>query len=174
MVADRIGLTFDLDDPTFVTAVGDADDRELSGLVLNAEVCREAQCWIRVLTAPMRVITIRTVGNLYVTKDSSPSSSRILLAGERTETLLRLAFNATGEDVRVQSIAIQGATGTIDTLELYDTGASSPFAVARTSQCPVLVAGLLCATTDFIVKNLPTGSRNRGKPGFFQLTDDPD
>lgn len=151
LVADRIGLAFDVQDAAFLSAVGDVDDRDLTGVVLNTDQCTEANCWIRVLTAAMRVISIRSVGNLYVTRDSTPAASRLLLAGELSDTLLRLAFHATGEDIRVRTVSINGATTNVDRLEFFDPGSAAPFAIARASQCPVLIAGQLCSTTEFTV-----------------------
>lgn len=150
--ADRIGLSFATDDAGFIAAVGDEDEEDLSGIVLDADECSVSLCWIRVITAPLRVVTVRTVGNLFITRDSVPIGSHQILAGERSDTLLRLSFYATGEDVRVRSLDIGGATADTERLELYTVGASMPFASARGSQCAVLATGHFCTNTDFLIK----------------------
>ena len=150
--SDRIGLQFAPEDGAFIAAVGDEDEEDLSGIVLNAEECDQSLCWIRVLTAPMRVVTIGTVGNLYVTRDSVPAGSRQILAGERSDTLLRLSFYAVNEDLRVEMVDIGGGSSDIERLELFEVGASTPFATARGSQCPVLASGHFCTNTEFLVR----------------------
>lgn len=150
--SDRIGLSFATDDAGFIAAVGDEDEEDLSGIVLNAEECDQSLCWIRVITASTRIVTVRTVGNLFITRDSVPVGSHQALAGERSDTLLRLSFYATGEDIRVRSLDIGGATANAERLELYEVGASTPFATARGSQCAVLATGHFCTNTDFLIK----------------------
>lgn len=150
--SDRIGLQFATDDAAFIAAVGDEDEEDLSGIVLNADECDQSLCWIRVLTAPMRVVTIGIVGDLYVTRDSVPAGSRQILAGERSDTLLRLSFYAVNEDVRVEMVDIGGGSSDIERLELFEIGASTPFATARGSQCPVLAVGHFCTNTEFLVR----------------------
>lgn len=150
--SDRIGLSFAIDDAGFIDAVGDEDEEDLSGIVLNADECSQSLCWIRVITAPLRIVTVRTVGNLYITRDSVPAGSHQILVGERSDTLLRLSFRATGEDIRIRSLDIGGATSNAERLEFYEVGASLPFATARGSQCAVLAMGHFCTNTDFLVK----------------------
>ena len=149
--SDQIGLSFATDDPGFIAAVGDEDEEDLSGIVLNAEECDQSLCWIRVITAALRIVTVRTVGNLFVTRDSVPVGSHQALAGERSDTLLRLSFYATGEDIRVRSLDIGGVTANAERLELYEVGASTPFATARGLQCAVLTTGHFCTNTDFLI-----------------------
>lgn len=150
--SDRIGLTFATDDAGFIAAVGDEDEEDLSGIVLNADECSVSLCWIRVITAPTRIVTVRTVGNLFVTRDSVPAGSRQILAGERSDTLLRLSLYATGEDIRIRTLDIGGATADTERLELYEVGASTPIAIARGSQCAVLATGHFCSNTEFLIK----------------------
>lgn len=150
--SDRIGLTFATDDAGFIAAVGDGDEEDLSGIVLNADECSQSLCWIRVITAPTRIVTVRTVGNLTVIRDSVPAGSRQILTGERSDTLLRLAFYASGEDIRVRTLDVGGATSDTERLEFFEVGASTPFATARGSQCAVLATGHFCTNTEFLIK----------------------
>lgn len=152
VTTDRIGLAFDTSNASFIAAVGDEDEEDLSGIVLNADACSQSLCWVRVLTVPTRVVTIKAVGNLTVIRDSVPAGSRQVLAGGRSDTLLRLTFYATGEDIRVRFLDIGGAAASVDRLELYDVGASTPFATARSSQCNVLATGHFCTDTDFTIR----------------------
>jgi cysteine-rich repeat protein len=150
--SDRIGLAFATDDSGFIAAVGNEDEEDLLGIVLNAQECSQSLCWIRVITAPTRIVSVRTVGNLFVTRDSVPVGSHEILAGERSDTLLRLSFYATGEDIRVRSLDIGGASASVERLEFYEVGASTPFATARGSQCSVLATGHFCTNTEFLIK----------------------
>ncbi len=147
-----LGLAFDTADTGFISAAGERDGEDLLGIVLNAADCDQSLCWIRVRTVPLDLVTVQTVGSLYITRDSIPSPSRLVLAGEFSDTLLRLTFNAVDEDIAVRSVAIRGAASAVERLELFDTGSSIPFAIARTSQCPALTSGQFCTATDFTVK----------------------
>jgi hypothetical protein len=147
-----LGLAFDTADAGFISATGDADGEDLLGIVLDADECGQSLCWIRVRTLPVSLVTVQTVGSLYVTRDSIPTASRLVLAGEFSDVLLRLTFHAVDEDITVRRLAIRGAASAIERLELFDPGSSIPFAIARTSQCAVLTAGHLCSATDFTVK----------------------
>ncbi len=147
-----LGLAFDTADAGFVSAVGDRDGEDLLGIVLNADDCAQSLCWIRVRTLPADLVTVQTVGSLYVMRDSIPSTSRLVLAGEQSDTLLRLTLNAVSEDITVRSLAIRGSASAVERLELFDTGSSIPFAIARTSQCAALTSGQFCTATDFTVK----------------------
>jgi cysteine-rich repeat protein len=156
--SDRLGIAFATDDAGFISAAGEDDGQDLTGIVLNDEDCGASLCWIRVLTAPLSVISVHTVGSLYVTRDSVPVSSRQLLAGGTTDVLLRLTLRAVKEDIELKRIAIQGASSNADRLEILEAGGSSPFAIARSAQCPVLIAGQYCASSSFAI---PEGKEKR-------------
>ncbi len=77
-------------------------------------------------------------GNLYVIKDTAPTRSHQLLAGTLGDTSLQLQMRAEYEDIDVTKLQLtsSGSTATsIDRLELYKVGATTPFASATTSGC---------------------------------------
>lgn len=81
-------------------------------------------------------------GNLYVYADSTPDRSRQLLGGTLGESMLRLVFAVDNEAIDVTSIKIHvlnrsntDPVESIDRLELYKEGASTPFAFATVGGC---------------------------------------
>lgn len=77
-------------------------------------------------------------GNLYVIKDTAPTRSHQYLAGTLGDTALQLQMRAEYEDIDVTKLQItsSGSTATsVDRLELYKVGATTPFATATTSGC---------------------------------------
>jgi cysteine-rich repeat protein len=146
-----LGLAFDTDDEAFVMAVGDADGEDLTGIVVDEDDCTRSLCWIRVRTLPVSVVSVETVGNLRVQSDSIPVGSKLLLAGERSDALLRLAFMATDEDIVVRSLAIDGVPATVDHLEFYESGVGTQITTGRAADCPVLISGRMCTSSHFTV-----------------------
>ncbi len=83
--------------------------------------------------------TLASQGNLYARLDDSPLRNRQLLAGDLGESILRLRMRAENEDINVTDLQINssGATlaNTIDALDLYMDGATTPFASATIVGC---------------------------------------
>lgn len=152
-------VQFDTAQPDYVEGVDAVDGEDVLGIVTdNASCTLVSICWVSVLTQASRLVSIGTQGSLFVTEDTSPVSSRQLLAGNLSDTLLALKFRAEQEDVEVTKISIGGGTNSIDSLELFEAGASSPFAVARKSSCTTVAAGQFCADTSL---SIPRDSEKR-------------
>ena len=123
---------------------------------------------IQVVTQYGTLYTLRSQGDLYVTKSSTPVRSRQLLGGTLADEILRLQFHAEYEDIDVTDLVLTGSgkvtTGTfaknVDRLELYKVGATTPFAVATPAGCgsDAVAANSMCVkmkNQEFIV---PKGS----------------
>ncbi len=123
---------------------------------------------IQVVTQYGTLYTLRSQGDLYVTKSSTPVRSRQLLGGTLADEILRLQFHAEYEDIDVTDLVFTGSgkvlTGTfaknVDRLELYKVGATTPFAVATPAGCGTdsVLAESMCVkmkNQEFIV---PKGS----------------
>ncbi len=122
---------------------------------------------IQVLTQYATRYTLRSQGDVYVTKASTPVRSRQLLGGTLADEVLRLQFHAAYEDIDVTDLVFtaSGANATshasnVDRLELYKVGATTPFAIATVAGCgsDAVASNSVCAkmkSQEFIV---PKGS----------------
>ncbi len=121
---------------TYIEAEELDDGSNLSGLSLNG-TC-SSSCDIVVTTAQPTLWSLVNQGDLFVTKDSNPLRSRQLLGGALGEAVLRLQFRAENENVDVTDIQLTssgGTAGSVDRLELYKEGESTPFALATIGGC---------------------------------------
>ncbi|HLD32809.1 MAG TPA: S-layer homology domain-containing protein, partial [Candidatus Peribacteraceae bacterium] len=149
---DDFSLQFDVSEPDYIEGVDAVDGEDVIGIETDDVTCQLVSiCWITVYTDTPRLLSVGTQGSLFVTRDSSPVRSRQLLAGELSDVLLRFKFRAAEEDVAVTKISVSGGSDSIDSLELFEQGASAPFATARKSSCDTVSAGYFCADTDFLV-----------------------
>lgn len=147
-----LGLQFATDEPEYVQAQGKEDGLSLTGIETD-HTCTAADCFIRVNTVPGKDITVIERGNLWVTQDTTPAPSHLLLGGSITPALLRLRLRSDGEDIDVRQIRIDGVTSGIDSLLLYqlppgqafDQSVLQPFAQASSGQCSDQPASRLCA-----------------------------
>lgn len=145
-------LQFDTSEPDYIEGVGAEDGEDISGIETDNATCQLVSiCWISVYTETPRFVSVGTQGSLFVTEDSSPVRSRQLLAGELSDVLLRFKLRATEEVIAVSKISISGGNESIDSLELYVAGASSPFVTARKTACNTVTSGHFCADTDLLV-----------------------
>ncbi|MDD5055195.1 MAG: dockerin type I domain-containing protein [Candidatus Peribacteraceae bacterium] len=112
------------------------DNGEVLSGIKTGGVCA-GTCQISVTTVPSTLWTFVPAGNLYVTKSSTPTRSRQLLGGTLGEEALRLTFRADAESVDVTAIRISTslASRSIDQVELYRAGDSTPFGVATIGGC---------------------------------------
>lgn len=157
-----LGIGFKTTDPNYVEAQGVVDGLGLEGIETN-NVCAAPNCFIRVNTVGSANINVEERGTLYVTQDTTPVRSHILLGGTISDALLRLRLRAEGEKIDVVSIRIDGGTSSIESLLLYKlspgqtfvSGSSEPFAQATNGQCPVVTATRFCATMPFSTLVVP-------------------
>lgn len=139
-------LSFATDHPTtYVEPETVSDGTPLLGISTDGVCTREngsPACQTVVLTAQATHWSFVTGGNLFVTKSSSPIRSRQLLGGTLGDEILRLRFRADKEDIDVTDIVLTATdenraeiAQNVDRLELYKTGATTPFATATVGGC---------------------------------------
>lgn len=146
--------------PNYVAAEARQSGAPLVGISTNG-VCSSPSCYIFVSTADSTRFTLVSQGDLYVTKDSTPLRSRQLLGGTLAEEALRLQFRAEYEDIDVTRIRIinAGDATSIDRLELYRVGQTTPFANATVGGCMGQVgANVFCATIENRELVIPKGT----------------
>lgn len=89
-------------------------------------------------SAESTVYTLVASGDLYVQQSTTPIRSQDLLGGTLADTVLRLTLHAEYEPVDVTrlsfSLSNTTALRSVDWLELYKPGSTTPFAIASVSQ----------------------------------------
>jgi len=106
------------------------------GNVAAANQCTTA-CDINVTINKSKYWKLVSQGDLFVTKDQQPRS-RQLLGGALGDEMLRLQFRAQNEDIDVTNLQFNSSGSTansVDRLELYKLGATTPFATATAGGC---------------------------------------
>ena len=134
---DTLQLDLATTTPNYVEAERSIDGLPLANIKTNGS-CATAACAISVSTVPSKKYTIANQGDLFVTLDSAPTRSRQLLAGNLSDSVLRMQFRAENENINVTDLQLtsRGSRATsIDRLELYKDGATTPFALATVSGC---------------------------------------
>lgn len=150
--ASSIAIGFDTTQPDFVEGVDKIDGEDVTGITVNDDDCTlDSICWVSVITDDDQTITIRTQGNLFVTKDSVPLGSRQILASTQTPSLLLLKFRSDAEDVRIKELAIEGVPSSVEHLLLFESTSSNAFATARQGSCDSFSTGRFCTDNAFIV-----------------------
>lgn len=101
-------------------------------------------CQITVTTVSSTLYTLRSQGDLFITRSTTPVRERQLLGGTLGEEILRLQFHTEYEDVDVTNLVFtSSASGAdasafgsnVDRLELYTVGSTTPFAAATIGGC---------------------------------------
>jgi len=133
-------LKFSTTSSFYIGAETVADGRDLTGIRTDG-VCSSG-CDITVTTAPSTLYTLRSQGDLYVTKSSTPVRSRQLLGGVLGDEILRLQLHAEYEDIDVTDLVFTADapdeatfSSNVDRLELYRVGETTPFATATVGGC---------------------------------------
>lgn len=146
--ATSLKIVFATGEGRFVEAVGAVDGRDLPGIQVDAGACPStfSLCWTTVRTEPGSLVTVGSVGNLFVNVSPLPIPGRQLLLGAETPPLLRLRLRAEREDIAVRSLAFAGVGGSVAWLSIRTEGGRSPLGFARVSGCSVVQEGRLCAT----------------------------
>lgn len=144
-----IKLAFATSLPGYIEAQGATDGLELEGIETDG-VCSN-QCFIRVNTHGGTTVDVTDRGSLFVSQDTIPARSHILLGGSTTLALLRLRLRAVSEDIDVSFIAIDGVSESIDSLRLHllipgENPSTLPISIASAtrSQCPTVTATRVC------------------------------
>ena len=120
----KVQLEIPEDSAPFVRAEELDDGSGIGNVIVNGD-------------ADSTVFYTATQGSLYVTKDSTPLRPQMLLAGELSETILRLSFHAENESIDVTDLQFSAIEGgqSVDRLELYREGEVTPFAFATLGGC---------------------------------------
>lgn len=89
---------------------------------------------VSITYTPQTLWSFVSEGNLIVTRDTTLVRSRDVLGGTLSDDLLRIQVQAEYESVDVTYIGIDvnGASASIDRIELFVSGQTTPFAVATT------------------------------------------
>lgn len=124
---------------TFLEAEELDDGSNLSGLKINGAFHNSVtSADIIVTTTDSQRWILVSQGDLFVTKDSTPLTNRQLLGGSLGDAVLRLQFHAENEAIDVTDLQIYSSGSTVtsvDRLELYKSGESTPFALATVGGC---------------------------------------
>lgn len=123
---------------TYVEAEDVVRGSSLSGIKTDSVACASSTCEITVTTASAVALKLVNQGDLYVTKDTVSVRPHQLLGGTLGDTVLRLQFHAENEAIDVTDIQLTSSGGTatsVDRLELYKDGTTTPFATATTGGC---------------------------------------
>lgn len=138
---DDLKIHFSTGSTDFLEAEQVDNGSSLSGFKYNGTILNSASSADIIISTTSQQVTnfvLVNQGNLYVIKDTSPVRSRQLLAGSLSDSILQLQFRAENEDIDVTDLQITSSGSTavsVDRLELYKVGATSPFASATTSGC---------------------------------------
>lgn len=136
LVDGTLRLSFAENTPGYIAA-SLPDGTNLAGIKTNG-VCAAAPCAIGVSTVASKKYILSNQGDLFVTLDSTPTRSRQILGGTLSDTVLRIQFRGQNEDVDVTDLQFTSRgsdASSIDRLELYKDGATTPFATATVSGC---------------------------------------
>ena len=143
----------ELDDGSSLSGI---DTNTVPGCETDSDSTDETNCDITVNTVSSQLWTLISQGDLFVTKDSTPTKSRQLLGGTLGETVLRLQFHAENEPIDVTDLQITSSGGianSVDRLELYKEGESTFFALAT-------IGG--CGSDDVTILNSEGGANHNG------------
>jgi hypothetical protein len=137
-LGDLLQIRFSTGSSNFIEAEELDDGSSLSNIKLNPASCASTSCDIIFTTVASQRWKLRNQGDLFVTLDSTPLRSRQLLGGTLGESVLRVQLHAQNESIDVHGLnfASSGSTASsVDRLELYKDGESSPFALATVGSC---------------------------------------
>ncbi len=136
LVDNTLQLKFATTLPAYVGSETLNEGTALSGIKTDG-VCATT-CETTVATAQATIYTLISQGNLYITQPSIPLRSHQLLGGTLGEEILRLQFRAEYEPVDVTLLrfyTVDHGVISVDRLELFYEGQTTPFAFATGSVC---------------------------------------
>lgn len=152
----QLGIRFATTLADYVQAIGYEDGLELEGIETN-NVCANS-CFIRVNTQGGTTVDVTEAGSLFVSQDTNPIRSSIIVTGSQTKALLKLRLRAVRENIDVTFLSFEDVPSSIDTLKLHlinpgdsVTNLPGPVASATRGQCSTAQSDRLCVT-------LPTNS----------------
>ncbi|MBI3816679.1 hypothetical protein HY285_04005 [Candidatus Peregrinibacteria bacterium] len=129
-------LKFATSNTHYVEAENVVTGASLSGIKTDG-VCASS-CDIIVTTTASEAYRLVNQGDLYVTQDAVPTGRHQFLGGVLGAPALSLQFHAENEDIDVTNLQITATGSTassVDHLELYNDGATTPFTLATIGTC---------------------------------------
>ncbi len=153
-------LRFALSTPDYIRASTEDGSITLAGIATNG-TCNVSPCHILATTAASQIFTIVHQGNLFVTKSTFPTPSRQLLGGELGAEILRLDLRAQHEDIELTKLVFRDTANTprqsLESLEIYRIGQSTPFAIATVAACAGIPVNAYCASLSSQELVVPNG-----------------
>lgn len=152
-VGNSLQLKFATSVPAYVSAERISGSNSLTGIKTDG-VCATT-CETTVATATSTLWTLQSQGNLFITQSTTPVRSHQLLGSTLSDDVFRLDFRADTENIDVTRLVFTagGVDATafsqnVSRLELYQVGATTPFAVATLASCGVdpVPANSMCAS----------------------------
>ena len=154
------------DDGTSLACIKVTDPDGVQTAVSTTSGCTSANSQIIVNTATGKFFNLKSQGSLYVIKDSVPTRSRQLLAGELGEAILRLEMRAEDEPIDVTRIILTDSgtiTQNMNRIKLFRSGESTSFASATKDNCnnisSDIVSNSFCAVMESQQLVIPEGDR---------------
>ncbi|MBI3619346.1 hypothetical protein HY213_04935, partial [Candidatus Peregrinibacteria bacterium] len=122
---------------TFIEAEDVVRGSSLSGIKTDGSNCTTT-CDFTVTTTASKAYKLVSQGDLYVTVDTVPVKNRQLLGGVLGDSVFRLLMHAENEGIDVTDLQFTSSGGTatsVDHLELYFDGQTTPFTTATIGGC---------------------------------------
>jgi len=130
----ELRLRFATENGAYITAENVSDGADLAGIITNGVgTCPNTLgCDITVTTTDSTLWSLKSQGDLYVTRDAQTFGPRQILGGTLGEPILKIKFHAENEDIDVIYFDIKatGQTQSIDRLAFFKEGETTPFATA--------------------------------------------
>jgi hypothetical protein len=163
-VNDDLQIVFATGATNYIEAEEADDGSALTAPQTNTPGCSGRIC---VTTAQSKLFFVRSQGDLFVQRDSTPVRSRQLLGGTLGDPILRIELRAENEDIDVTDLIITAASpptslvgttapSSIEYLELYKAGENTRFAVATRANCRT---DAFCADMESRQLVVPDGKR---------------
>jgi uncharacterized repeat protein (TIGR01451 family) len=135
LASTTLQLRFASSQAKFVAAQRLVNGASLSGIRTDGSCA--GSCEMSVTTTPSTLWNFVKSGNLYITKSTTPYRVRQLLGGETADPVFGISLRAQGEaiDVTLLTFLNSSISNSIDRLDLYKEGATTPFASATVSAC---------------------------------------
>ncbi len=138
LTTTTLQLAFSTADSDYVQAEQVDRGTSLTGIKTNTSCNNGSSCDIVVTTVASTYFSLVAQGNLYVTKDNTPLRNRQLLGGTLGDAILRLNFRGEFEAIDVTDLQFSSSgslASSVDRLELFKEGATTPFASATVGGC---------------------------------------
>jgi cysteine-rich repeat protein len=150
--AQQLGIRFATTLADYVQAIGFEDGLELEGIETN-NVCTVSSCFIRVNTQGGTTVDVTEVGSLFVSQDTDPIRSSIIVTGSDSKALMRLRMRAVREDVDVTFLSFEDVPSSIDVIRMHaiqpgapSTNLPAAIASATRGQCTSVQSDRVCVS----------------------------